>query len=120
MILVDTNIGIDHLRQPDPMLAQLLEGSQVLMHPTVLGKLACGTFKNRAERLRSWRRLPRIEARNHDEVIDWIESERLASTSIGFIDDHLLRAVVVRGDARLWTGDGSLHSLAACVGAAFH
>lgn len=120
MILVDTNVWINHLRRPQPALAQLLEASRVLMHPMVLGELACGRFKNRADGLRSWRHLPRIEAREHEEVIDWIESEGLAGSGIGFIDAHVLHAVAVRRGARLWTGDGSLRSLAVRFDAAFH
>ena len=119
MILVDTSVWIDHLRHPHPTLARLLSASRVLMHPMVLGELACGRFRSRADHLRSWRSLPRIEARDHGEVIDWIEAEGLAGAGIGFIDAHLLHAVVVRRGARLWTGDKSLRSLAARFGAAF-
>ena len=119
MILVDTSVWIDHLRHPHPRLTKLLEASRVLMHPMVLGELTCGRFRSRAEHLRSWRSLPRIESRDHGEVIDWIEAEGLAGSGIGFIDAHLLHAVVVRRGARLWTGDRSLRSLAARFGAAF-
>lgn len=119
MILVDTSVWIDHLRHRHPTLIGLLGASEVLMHPMVLGELACGRFKGRAEHLRSWRNLPRIEARDHGEVIDWIETEGLAGSGIGFIDAHLLHAVVARRGASLWTGDRSLRSLAARFGAAF-
>ncbi len=119
MILVDTSVWIDHLRHPHPTLTRLLGASKVLMHPMVLGELACGRLKSRSDRLRSWRNLPRIEARDHGEVIDWIESEGLDGTGIGFIDAHLLHAVVVPGGARLWTTDSSLRTLAARFGAAF-
>ena len=51
MILVDTNVWIDHLQSPNPTLIRLLEGSRIVMHPMVLGELACGNLKNRAERL---------------------------------------------------------------------
>ena len=119
MILVGTSVWINHLRHPHPTLTKLLEASRVLMHPMILGELACGRFKSRADHLRSWRTLPRIKARDHGEVVDWIESEGLAGTGIGFIDAHLLHAVVVRRGARLWTGNRSLRSLAARFGAAF-
>jgi len=119
MILVDTNVWINHLRHPHPMLTKLLGASRVLMHPMVLGELACGRFKNRGDHLRSWRDLPPIEAWDHAEVIGWIEAERLAGAGVGFIDAHLLHAVVVRRGSRLWTGDRSLRSLAARFGAAF-
>jgi predicted nucleic acid-binding protein len=42
MILVDTSIWIDHLRSGDTRLADLLDRSQVLVHPFVTGELACG------------------------------------------------------------------------------
>jgi len=119
MILVDTNVWINHLRDPHPMLRKLLGASKVLMHPMVLGELACGRFKNHGDHLRSWRNLPRIEARDHAEVIGWIEAERLAGAGIGFIDAHLLHAVVVQRGSRLWTADRSLRSLAARFGAVF-
>ena len=118
MILVDTSVWINHLRRRHPTLTRLLKASKVLMHPIVLGELARGRFKSRAYHLRSWRTLPRIEARYNGEVVDWIESEGLAGTGIGFIDAHLLHAVVVRRGVRLWTGDGSLRSLAVRFGVA--
>lgn len=118
MILVDANVWIDHLRRPEPALSRIVEASRVLMHQMVLGELACGTFKDRAERLRFWRALPQIDVRTHDDVIDWIESERLGGAGIGFVDAHILRSVVADGDASLWTRDGSLHRLAARFGAA--
>jgi hypothetical protein len=119
MILVDANVWIDHLRRPEPALSRLVEASQVLMHQMVIGELACGSFKDRAERLRFWCALPQIDVRTHDDVIDWIESERLGGAGIGFVDAHLLRSVVVNGDAALWTRDRSLRALATSFEAAF-
>lgn len=118
MILVDANVWIDHLHRPEPALSRLVEASRALMHPMVLGELACGTFKHRAERLAFWRSLPQIDVQTHDDVLDWIESERLGGAGIGFVDAHILRAVVVDGDATLWTRDRSLRRLAARFGAA--
>lgn len=119
MILVDANVWINHLHRSEPALSRLLEASQVLMHPMVLGELACGTFKGRADRIRSWRGLPRLEVPEHDEVIDWMEAEGLAGAGIGFIDAHLLYAVVARRDARLWTADRRLRALAVRFGRQF-
>ena len=82
------------------------------MHPMVLGELACGMFSCRDSRFRIWRTLPRVPQRDHDEVIDWIESERLMGRGIGFIDAHLLYSTVRRPGTRLWTSDKSLERLA--------
>ena len=49
MILVDTSVWVDHLRDGAPALAVVLEQGRVLMHPFVLGELACGNLKNRGE-----------------------------------------------------------------------
>ncbi|CAN5528539.1 hypothetical protein BH24DEI1_BH24DEI1_19600 [soil metagenome] len=52
MILSDTSVWIDHLREGSPVLAETLEDARVLMHPFVLGELACGNLKNRREVLK--------------------------------------------------------------------
>ncbi len=42
MILVDTSVWIDHLRENDPALSALLGRRQILTHPFVIGELALG------------------------------------------------------------------------------
>ena len=58
MILVDTSVWVDHLRKGDPQLADLLERAVVVMHPFVLGELACGSLADRAAILELLRNLP--------------------------------------------------------------
>lgn len=58
MILVDTSVWVDHLRVGDTHLSALLERSNVVMHPMVLGELACGNLKGRRALLALWRDLP--------------------------------------------------------------
>ena len=48
MILVDTSVWIDYFRRGEPVLASALEASEVMMHPFILGELACGNLKRRA------------------------------------------------------------------------
>ncbi len=48
MILVDTSVWIDHLRQSEAELVTALESEQVLIHPFVIGELTCGNLKNRS------------------------------------------------------------------------
>ena len=119
MILADTSIWIDHLRNPVPRLAELVGASEILMHSMVLGELACGNMSNRARRLGDWRRLPMISEAENVDVLSIIESRRLMGRGIGFIDAHLLCAVLNHGNALLWTRDGSLHRVAADLGVAF-
>ena len=62
MILVDTSVWIDHLRASDAELIALLNRSQVLMHPFVLGELACGNLRNRTEVLALLKDLPQAQS----------------------------------------------------------
>ena len=52
MILVDTSVWIDHLLIGDEHLIDLLDSSQVLAHPFVIGELACGKLHKRDDVLR--------------------------------------------------------------------
>ena len=49
MTLVDTSVWVDHLRAGDERLMALLNRSEVLAHPFVIGELACGSLRNRSE-----------------------------------------------------------------------
>jgi predicted nucleic acid-binding protein len=59
VILVDTSVWVDHLRSGNATLAGELEAGQVLVHPFVIGELACGTLRNRREVLTLLDRLPK-------------------------------------------------------------
>jgi predicted nucleic acid-binding protein len=59
MILVDTSVWIDHLRATDKGLIALLNSHQVLVHPFVIGELACGNLRNRTEVLALLKDLPK-------------------------------------------------------------
>ncbi len=112
MILVDTSVWIDHLRDGDEGLVALLNSTQVLMHPFVLGELACGNLHQRAEVLTLLRDLPQASVAHHDEVLFFIERHELMGRGIGYVDAHLLAAVALDGGARLWTRDKRLRALA--------
>ena len=49
MILVDTSVWVEHLRRGLPRLATLLQEGEVLIHPWVVGELACGSLRNRSQ-----------------------------------------------------------------------
>lgn len=112
MILVDTSVWIDHLRSGDEDLTTLLNRSQVLVHPFVLGELACGNLANRDEVLGLLKDLPRSPVATDNEVLIYIEQQTLMGRGIGYMDAHLLAAVALEGTARLWTRDKRLHAVA--------
>ena len=70
MILVDTSVWIRHSQRPNRVLSEYLETPEILMHPMVLGELACGMFSRRDSRFRVWQALPRAPLHDHDDVID--------------------------------------------------
>jgi hypothetical protein len=119
MILVDTSIWIDHFRRGDENLARLLNSSQVLVHPFVLGELACGNLANRDEVLRLLKDLPRSPVATDDEVLVFIEQQTLMGRGIEYVDTHLLAAVALEGTARLWTRDKRLHITAEWLSLAY-
>jgi len=111
LILVDTSIWIDHLRSGNPALTALLETDRVCTHDFVIGELACGNLRNRAEVLGLLQSLPRLPVVTEDEALFFIEQQQLMGRGIGYIDVHLLAATVMRG-IRLWTKDKRLKSIA--------
>ena len=113
MILVDTSVWVDHLRDGTPALAAALERGEVLMHPFVLGELACGNLKNRKEVLRLLGELPAAPVATDTEALAFIERRALMGQGIGYVDVHLLASVALAGTARLWTHDRRLAEVAA-------
>lgn len=112
MILVDTSVWVDHLRNPEADLNALLNENNVLMHPMVIGELACGYVRNRKQALENWRMLPRINEANHEQVISLIEAKKLMGRGIGFVDMHLLWSILNYPGSLLWTRDKKLNPIA--------
>lgn len=112
MILVDTSVWIDHLRKGTPTLAAGLEQGSVLMHPFVLGELACRNLENRSQVLQLLGDLPAAPTATDPEVLRFIAERGLMGRGIGYIDVHLLASVVLLGTARLWTLDKRLAAVA--------
>ena len=113
MILVDTSVWVDHLRDGAPALAAALEQGRVLTHPFVLGELACGNLKNRGEVLQLLGELPAAPMATDPEALDFIERRALMGRGIGYVDVHLLASVALAGTSQLWTRDKRLAAVAA-------
>ena len=118
MILVDTSVWVDFLRVGNDKLADLLNANQVLTHPFIIGELACGNLRNRAEILSLLAALPRTAAATDSEVLFLIERRRLMGRGIGYIDAHLLASAALSSAAEIWTRDKRLAALAADLGVA--
>ncbi|MBA2458481.1 MAG: type II toxin-antitoxin system VapC family toxin [Gemmatimonadales bacterium] len=115
MILADTSVWVHHLRYGNDRLGGLLSDAQVVCHPFVIGEIACGNLKNRAEVLLLLGRLPSAMPATHDEVLTLIEARRLMGRGLGWIDVHLLGAAMIQGFG-LWTLDRRLELAAGALG----
>ena len=75
-----------------------------------------GNLTSRMQILADVRALPAIGAAMEDEVLGFIERQRLFGLGIGYVDAHLLAAVQLAPGARLWTLDKRLASAATQLG----
>lgn len=116
MILVDTSVWVDHLRRGDTHLAALLENSAVLVHPFIIGEIACGSLADRATVLELLQDLPMAAMAEAGEVLVFIDRHQLHGKGIGYVDAHLLAAVALNHGARLWTRDKRLRAAAQALG----
>ncbi|MFA6470756.1 MAG: VapC toxin family PIN domain ribonuclease, partial [Candidatus Latescibacterota bacterium] len=88
MVLVDTSIWVEHLRYGHDRLIELLEEGRVLTHPFVIGELACGNIKNRGEILDLLNTLPASSVADIEEIIVFIDKNRLMGKGLGYVDVH--------------------------------
>ena len=100
------------------MLADLLEHSDVVMHPFVVGEIACGSLADRALILELLQQLPDAVVAEPDEALGYIERHKLYGKGIGYIDVHLLASAAIAG-TKLWTRDRRLREVAQELGCAF-
>jgi predicted nucleic acid-binding protein len=107
MVLVDTSVWIDHFRNNNKQLVELLNEDKVFCHQLVIGELACGNIKNRFEILTLLKSLPQSVNVAHDDILLFIEENKLMGLGLGYIDIQILRSSVLAG-ITLWTLDKKL------------
>lgn len=119
-VLVDTSVWSDHFRKPNQILVGLLVADLVLVHPMVLGELACGTPPEPRQRtLSDIDTLAQAHQATPAEVRALIERESLFGLGCGLVDLTLLASVLITPGATLWTLDKRLASLAERFGVCF-
>lgn len=111
MVLVDTSVWISHLREKNARLANLLNDGEVVCHPFVVGELACGNLRNRTEILSLLKSLPMSIEAEHEEVLQFIDSNKLMGKGLGYMDIHLMASAVLTG-IPIWTLDKKLDQVA--------
>lgn len=116
-MLVDTSVWINHFRRSNRDLDYLLVEGEVMTHPFVIGELACGSLRERAEILRLFEALPAVPLASHDEVLEFVDRAKLHSSGLGWIDVHLLASARL-AHVSLWSADRRLRQAAIKLGLA--
>ncbi len=112
-ILVDTSIWVDHFKNSNAKLMNLMMLDSVLIHSMVLGELACGTPPApRKQTLDDLGLLRPAHEASLAEVMGFIEKEKLYGLGCGWVDIHLLASALITPETQLWTFDKRLNALA--------
>lgn len=115
-VLVDTSVWVGHFKQHDAVLTRLLALDRVLMHPLILGEIACGTPPRRVQTLADLGRLQHCQQATMPEVMAFVERQNLFGLGCGLIDLTLLASTLLMPDVELWTLDKRLSGLAQRLG----
>lgn len=118
-VLIDTSVWIDHFRNGNDVLVDLIELDLALIHPMVIVEIACGTPP--ASRIQTLNSLGILQPCNQvtlPEVMEFIEREKLYGLGCGLVDISLLASTLITPSAELWTLDKRLAELAGRFGVA--
>lgn len=119
-VLIDTSVWVDHFRNRNDALIELIEVDRALNHPMVVVELACGTPP--APRVQTLNDIGLLRPCNQatlQEVMDFIEREQLYGLGCGLVDMSLLASTLITPGARLWTLDKRLADIAGRFGATY-
>jgi predicted nucleic acid-binding protein len=118
-VVVDTSVWINHFRENNQALVDLLEADAVLMHPMVVAEIACGTPPLRLSTLSDLKELQKPQQATLTEVMEFVERERLYELGCGIVDMILLASTIITPDSKLWTLDKKLVSMSEKFGVEF-
>ena len=116
MILADTSIWVDHLRNSNPEMEKRLLGGQIVMHPFIVAEIALGSLHNRQKRLADLDALLEVRVAQLNEVRHMIEAHALYSKGIGLTDAHLIASCLMTPGTQLWTRDAEMKKVAKALG----
>ncbi len=119
-VLIDSSVWVDHFRNRNAALIDLIVMDQALTHPMVVAELACGTPP--APRLTTLDDIALLQPCNQatlHEVMQFIERERLYGLGCGLVDMALLASTLITPSAKLWSLDKRLADLAGRFGVAY-
>lgn len=111
MILADTSVWVEHLNRDREFLEHLIAADEVLIHPFVIGELACGSLADRGKVMKDLHDLPHSTVVGEPDALSFLERHRLMNTGLNYIDVHLLAAAAA-AEMPLWTFDRQLRAAA--------
>jgi hypothetical protein len=117
LILIDTNIWVDHFQRANRHVLALLDAERVAMHPYIVAELALGGLRDRDLALASLELLPELPVAELHEVRQLIEIQKLYTFGVGLVDAHLIASlIIVQTPTQLWTNDQALKRVARNLG----
>ena len=116
MILADTSVWVDHLRNSNSDMARCLGLGLIAMHPFIVAEIALGSLKNRQQRLADMESLLEVKVAQLSEVRAMIEAHALYSKGIGLTEAHLIASCLLTSGTQMWTKDAALEKVAKALG----
>jgi predicted nucleic acid-binding protein len=116
MILADTSVWVDHLRNRNPEMEKRLGMGKIAMHPFIVAEISLGSLKNRQQRLADMEALLEVKVAQLSEVRHMIEAHALYSKGMGLTDAHLIASCLLTPGTQLWTRDAAMEKVAKTLG----
>lgn len=114
MILVDSSVWIDHFRNENKELSDLLAirsqntEREIISHPYIVGEIVLGSVPARNLTLKLVDSLRLVKIASISQFRSFIEDRKLYSTGLNFVDCHVLLATQLSPNTKLWTYDKRL------------
>lgn len=118
-VLIDTSVWIDHFRNGNDAVVELIVQDFALTHPMVILEIACGTPP--APRIQTLHDIGLLTSCNQaslSEITEFVEHEKLYGLGCGLVDMALLASTLITPGTELWTLDKRLADLARRFGVA--
>lgn len=103
-LLFDTSVWIRHFKSPEKMLIDSLEEGSLIIHESIIGELAVGRIPNPKSTIKDLLKLELAPVIPFGELINFLQSRKLISKGLSWIDIQLLGSALDAG-AELITYD---------------
>lgn len=119
MILLDTSVWIDHTRENNDHLFELLKAGKILIHPFMIGEVVLDSLGDHDKIIACLLEMPRPNVASETDVLSLIKNRFLAGSGIGYADAHLLASTRLTPESLLWTRDTRPKRVAQAMDAAY-